>query len=130
MEILQRRVQAGGVIIVRAYCGHADGNSGSRVWKMFQIFLIAAQRRDRRALAVPIVPVVTQGILLEIPLPLQERPGRATAAAAARLRLVLVLRPVARAGVLPLAVPVLLAVRLPLVLHPPVLEPHFHLLLR
>lgn len=127
MEILQRHVQAGGVIIVWAYCGHADGNSGSRVWKMFQIFLIAAQRRDRRALAVPIVPVVTQGILLEIPLPLQERPGRA---AAVRLRLELVLRPVARAGVLPLAVPVLLAVRLPLVLHPPVLKPHFHLLLR
>lgn len=129
MEILQRHVQAEGVIIVRAYCGHADGNSGSRVWKMFQIFLTAAQRRDRRALAVPIVPVVTQGILLEIPLPLQERPGRA-AAAAVRLRLELVLRPVARAGVLPLAVPVLLAVRLPLVLHPPVLKPHFHLLLR
>lgn len=57
VEILQRHVQAGGVLIVRAHCWPADGNSGCRVREMSQIFLIAAQRRDSRARAVPIVPV-------------------------------------------------------------------------
>lgn len=94
---------------------------------MFQIFLIAVQRRSRRALVLPIVCALTlldcQIISLEIPLPLQERPGYAA------VRLKLVLRPVVKARVFPLAVAVLLAVRLPLVLHPPVLKPHLHLLL-
>lgn len=96
---------------------------------MFQIFLIAVQRRSSRALVLPIVSVLTllgsQIISVEIPLPLQERPGYA----AVRLRLKLVLGPVVQARVFPLTVPVLLAVGLPLVLHPPVLKPHLHLLL-
>lgn len=91
---------------------------------MFQIFLIAVQRRSSRALVLPIVCARTlldcQIISLEIPLPFQERPSYA----ALRLKLVV------KARVFPLAVAVLLAVRLPLVLHPPVLKPHLHLLLR
>lgn len=129
MEILQRKVQSGGMVIVRLHCGRADWNSGSRVWKMFQIFLIAVQMGCGQALVLPIVPVQTllgsEMVLLEMPLPLQEALGHA----AAPLLLELVLRLVVHEGVLPLTVSVLLAVGLPLVLHPPVLEPHLHLLL-
>lgn len=97
---------------------------------MFHIFLIAVQMLSGRAMVLAIVRVVTllgsQIVPVEVALPLQEGPGHAVA----RPRLKIVLRPVVQAGVFPLHVAVLLAVRLPLVLHAPVLEPHFHLLLR
>lgn len=96
---------------------------------MFQIFLIAVQKGCAQALALPIVPVQTllgsELVLLEVPLPLQEGRGHA----AARLLLELVLRLVVQAGVFTLTVSVFLAVGLPFMLHPPVLEPHLHLLL-
>lgn len=128
MEILQRKVQSRGMVIVRLYCWRADWNSGCRVWKMFQIFLIAVPMGCSQALVLAIVPVLLRAkmVLLEKPLPLQEgRGGRAVA----RLRLELVLLLVVQAGVFSLTVSVFLAVGLPLVLHPPVLEPHLHLLL-
>lgn len=95
---------------------------------MFQIFLTAGQMGCSQALVLAIVPVLVRGemVLLEMPLPLQEGGGHAVA----RLLLERVLLLVVQAGVFTLAVPVLLAVALPLVLHPPVLEPHLHLLLR
>lgn len=127
MEILQRKVQSRGMIIVRLYCWRADWNSGSHVWKMFQIFLIAARMGCSQALGLAIVPVLVRAkmVLRELPLPLQEGRGHAVA----RLLLQLVLLLVVQADVFSLTVSVFLAVGLPLVLHPPVLEPHLHLLL-
>lgn len=128
MEILQRKVQSRGMVIVLPYCWRADWNSGCHAWKMFQIFLMAVGMGCSQALVLAIVPVLLRAemVVLEKPLPLQEGRG---GHAVAPLRLELVLRLVVQAGVLPLTVPVFLAVGLPLVLHPPVLEPHLHLLL-
>lgn len=94
---------------------------------MFRIFLIAVQMGCIQALVLAIVPVLVRAktVLLEMPLPLQEGRGHAVA----RLLLELVLLLVVQAGVFSLSVSVFLAVGLPLVLHPPVLEPHLHLLL-
>lgn len=130
MKVLYGDVQARGGIIVQAYCRQVARNSGRRVWEMFHIFLIAAQMLSGSAEIISIVSVLvllqSQMISLEVAVPPQEATGQA----AANLRLQLVLRPVLYTRIFALQVPVLLAVRLSLVLHASILEPHLHLLLR
>lgn len=132
MEILQRKVQSRAAAIVRLYCWR---NSGCHVRKTSEIFLVAVQMGRSQALVLAIVPVLVRVKMVCADVLLPPREGGGGRAAARSLLelvlvLVLVLLLVVQAGVFSLAVSVFLAVGLPLVLHPPVLEPHLHLLLR